>query len=770
MAGLSVSNFSPRAVVGGLIAALCGFAVLAAAPAARAGHEVPYYPSYYPQEIRIEPLDPQTAARELADNKLHAYIGSAPRFAGEPPAHLKSVVSLGSFFTVSFNPQSRRMQDRAARCQAADRAVAALARPPGVVAHRYPVTPYHADYIAHVDRVPAAATAADGGAPALTFRTADSGAVALLAPGIRVHPSEWDVRLDEVPVSELMQKAHAGFNLWPAAPWAKEGWFQAYQLLRPAVSNAEDRERADGLFDPLTRAESNDLTRQLDIERGLVAALTRGCERVVVGYRLRREFYNDDFSNGIENIAADSQAGLNSPVFLRTVKLKDFPWNGWLRVGVDARAAAAWNPVAGFTDAPGRLVWATVGDDAFLPIPYNSLWAQNRVDMGADDKVKTNQAVRIPAEAVLPALRSGRIDPVGPGKAAMAKITYRVSASAFHDGSEMEPADLLFPYALAFRWGAGEAGGAAFDPEIAAATDLMRDRLRGVRIARVEERKLAIADLTFTYRSPIVELYLDHPASDAAAGAALAPPWSSVPWHVLALMEAAVERGIGAFSKKEAERRRLPWLDLVRDRAQRTKLAALIKEFANAGYRPAAIERLVSSEAAKARWQALERFLEANSHLLVTNGAYRLKSWSPEAFVFDVVRDFTYPMGLGTFDPFAYPARALITGIERAGNRVLVAADVEVAVKQQRDRRIVRTPLKRDSLRETVAIRPVPRYVIVGADGRLAAAGTASWQPDGRFAVPLPTLPSGDYTLIAAILLDGNAIDPAIGRFSFRSN
>ena len=29
----------------------------ATAPAAKAGHEVPYYPSFYPQEIRVEPLD-----------------------------------------------------------------------------------------------------------------------------------------------------------------------------------------------------------------------------------------------------------------------------------------------------------------------------------------------------------------------------------------------------------------------------------------------------------------------------------------------------------------------------------------------------------------------------------------------------------------------------------------------------------------------------------------------------------------------------------------
>jgi hypothetical protein len=35
---------------------------------------------------------------------------------------------------------------------------------------------------------------------------------------------------------------------------------------------------------------------------------------------------------------------------LRTVKLKDFPWNGWLQLGLQPHPSAAWNPVGGFTD------------------------------------------------------------------------------------------------------------------------------------------------------------------------------------------------------------------------------------------------------------------------------------------------------------------------------------------------------------------------------------------------------------------------------------
>src|SRR5262245_16178433 len=94
--------------------------------AVRADHEISYFPSFYPQEIRIEPLDPESAAREFANkaDPLHAYVGAAPRFPGQPPEHLKSVESLRSLITVSVNRQSSRLQDREARCLAIRQAAA----------------------------------------------------------------------------------------------------------------------------------------------------------------------------------------------------------------------------------------------------------------------------------------------------------------------------------------------------------------------------------------------------------------------------------------------------------------------------------------------------------------------------------------------------------------------------------------------------------------------------------------------------------------------
>jgi hypothetical protein len=444
-------------------------ALLAVAPSTEAGHEVPYYPSFYPQEIRIEPLDPAAAGKEFLNKTtpLHAYIGASPRFDGQPPGFLKSVESLASFIMAS--PRAR---GRDGRGQALAQAAASVAKDPDTVAHAYPITPYHADYLGHVDRVPK---------PAATGGAAPAG----------------DAGIEEVSVGDHAQGGRRrAYRL--SAALGKEGWFRPTICCAPrsAIGTAE---RADALRAAPARAIQG--PERLNLERELVAALSQGCERGIVGYRLRREFFSDEFSNGIENISSDSQSGLNSPIVVRTVKLKDFPWNGWLRVGIAGEARAAWNPVAGFTDAIGRHVWSTVGDDAYLPVTYNSRWRQNRAEVVPDDE-QSRGGPSSCRPTLMPQADTARLAPVGAGKGAMGKIVYRVSASAFQDGSEMEPADLLYPYALAFRWGEGGPGRPTFDPHIAAATRLLRDRLAGVRVLRVDERELAIADLTFRYRSP----------------------------------------------------------------------------------------------------------------------------------------------------------------------------------------------------------------------------------------------------------------------------
>jgi hypothetical protein len=168
-------------------------------------------------------------------------------------------------------------------------------------------------------------------------------------------------------------------NGWIGPPWLRQGWFQADLLLGDALIDPQAKTRSAADFARLTTGDYEDAAERVNLERDLVGLLSGGCHKTVAGYTVRRNYFNDDYSAGIENVTYDAISGFASPMFLRTAKLKDFPWNGWLGLGTDARPAAAWNPVAGFTDNFGRLMWSALGDPAVLPAPNDSGWTINRI-------------------------------------------------------------------------------------------------------------------------------------------------------------------------------------------------------------------------------------------------------------------------------------------------------------------------------------------------------------------------------------------------------
>ncbi|MFQ6023529.1 MAG: hypothetical protein ACE5NW_12485 [Acidiferrobacterales bacterium] len=733
-----------------------------------AGHGSVHTPSFYPHEIAIETIDPASAAAQLEKNTLQAYIGTAPRFAGSVPKDLKAVESLDAFLVITFNPASKKFTHAQRRCAVARGILMALeGQAKEVTLNPHPVTPFHPDYLHHLDRIDEAKAEARAQGPtnlALKFRAKGNQAKALVQSRWQLDHDNWDVSLEEVPVDRLLS-THPNGSLGP--PWMKEGWFHAYRLLASAVSNPDEKQVATTIYRRLVRGEYQDLTEQLNLERHLIANLTRGCDRVVLGYTSRREYYNDSFS-GVENIVFDSQLGLNSPAFIRTVKLKDFPWNGWLRLGIKEKPEAAWNPVAGFTDRPGRLVWSTLGDPALLPLPYNSSWILNRIDA-----VKVHSGgFKVPPVSTTPQPGTGTLRPVGEKKSSTTKIVYRVTASRFHDGTETDVADLLYPYIFAYRWGVKASNDDhAYDPTIEAATALIRERLVGLKVQRVEEKIHEVAPgVKVRQRIPVIEVYVNHMVPDAAQVAVLAPPWSTVPWHLLVLMEQAVERGVAAFSKEEAVRQGVDWLDLARNRALQTKLNKLIDEFERDGYRPAVLKDRVTAEDARLRWRALKKFAQNSGHFLVTNGPYRLKQWSDDSSVFEVVRELTYPLAVGAFDGYAYPPRAVITEVKREANRVFVYADVEKVIKEQRSYRTVRERLRPQTMRGLYLIRPDSRYLVLGPDGSVVEANKAKMEDDGRFVVDLPErLPHGRYTFLFAIYPDGNSVSPAARILSFKA-
>jgi hypothetical protein len=428
------------------------------------------------------------------------------------------------------------------------------------------------------------------------------------------------------------------------APWLKAGWHQAYLVLRDGVQDPVERGRVDALHERLVAVAGMPEPERLTLERELVSRLRSGCERVVAGYTLRTEPLNVDYSGGVENAAYDAQAGLGSAIFPRTVKLKDFPWNGWLTVGVPERPAAAWNPVAGFTDPAGRLLWLALGDPAFFPSPHGAGWIANRVTVASVDGRRADPfpSRRTPSPsrpAPAPPARSGP----GVGRA-------RASSTAcWRPSSTTRPR--WTRRTSSTRWGSP---GEPRTPAVLRATARLREGLVALRVLRTETDVLAFGEDKLTYEVPIVEVFVDRAAATPADTALIAPPWTTVPWPVLALAEEAVSRSLAAFSRESAQARGVPWLDLARDRALGPRLRALLDELAARPHVPAALAGRVTPADAGARWAALRAFHDALGHLLVTNGPYRLVSWTDDTSVLQVFRDLSYPRGLGVFNSHAH--------------------------------------------------------------------------------------------------------------------
>jgi hypothetical protein len=366
----------PRSVLLVLAALLVTLAV------ARGGHELPVYPSYYPHEIAIETMPPEHAAGLLRDAKLHAYVGAEPPFRDALPSSIRAVESLGGFVVVRINPE-RSAQDERSECAAIEAIIRDMAGKDGFVFHPYPVTPLHGDYLYHVDQAEAEKRRLLGTPAAPPPHTllvrADGIMASLVRPEWRANGSDWDAAIEEVDAAELVAASTTSANGWLGPPWLKTGWFHAERLLADAADGTEAKNRTEAMSQRLETGNYRDTVERINLERELVATLIGGCRKRVAGYTVKRQYFSAEFTNGIENIGFDSIQGLNSPMFIRTVKLKDFPWNGWLTLGIDARPDAAWNPIAGFTDEFGRLLWSAISDPALFSAPYDSGWMLNRI-------------------------------------------------------------------------------------------------------------------------------------------------------------------------------------------------------------------------------------------------------------------------------------------------------------------------------------------------------------------------------------------------------
>lgn len=371
----------------GLAALVALLAALILVTVAKGGHELAIYPSYYPHEIQIRTVAPGEAAGLLRGSRIHAYVGSESGFIAASPDSIRAVESLGSFVIVRVNPKSALARDEASACAVARTVVRDIAgKGADFILHPYPVTPFHGDYLQHADLAAAAKARLSGGSPtpsranrSLKVRARGELATRLVRRSGSTDDADWDAEVEGIDAAGLVAAATVTMNGWIGPPWLRTGWFHAALLLAGSADDPERQSRVEAGLRRLEARAYGDEIERINLERDVVSLLAGSCHKTVAGYTVRREYISVDYYAGIENIAYDSIEGLSSPMFIRTVKLKDFPWNGWLALGIDAKPTAAWNPIGGFTDGFGRLMWFALGDPALIPSPYDGRWMLNRI-------------------------------------------------------------------------------------------------------------------------------------------------------------------------------------------------------------------------------------------------------------------------------------------------------------------------------------------------------------------------------------------------------
>jgi hypothetical protein len=735
-------------------------AVLSAALAADAGHEITFYPSYYPQEITVRRADPVSAAILLREKKIHAYAGSLLPHENAPQ-HVRFTESLAGYEVLIFSKTSRAFATPEARCAGGAAVARALEGRAPFVVHPYPVTPYHEDYVFHHDLAQAARNRPTGRMPRV--RATGTLGEALTAAGVARGGADADASIHAVGLSSLLARENTSMLGWIGPPWLKNGWFHAW-LLPPLQRSLADMPRgrqgtrspvAQDAFRQRTEGSWHTPVERVNLERRLVTEATAGCEVFVLGYFSRREPVNEDYSEGIENVATDSQAGLGSEIFIRTAKLKDFPWNGWLHVAAPGGGLSDWNPVLGFSGAVASMIWAAIGDPALLLDPDSGRFVPNRAR-----PLSVMPATEAPVDALAP----GTLKPLGTATPAGSKVLYRVLLSKTHDGQPMTTADVLYPYVFAERWSTRAAGGRRYDPAIERATALARRSVVAVRVVMVRKEVKELGDMTLMYDVPEIEVYL-RSGVDARDAAAIAPPWSPIPWQVLALMEEAVVRGVGAFSVDEAERRRVRLLDVMSHRAALAKLA---RELERVDFVPEALRGMVSATEARQRWAALREFERTHRHHLPTAGPYVLGRVTKEQVTLPVFRDFSYPLGVGSFDQYPIRLRAFVTRADRRGERVEITAEVEGIEKFARSYKIVREPFRPEPASEKTREPLTVHWMVVGPGEEVAAAGTSRAVQNGRLVVDPGRLRPGEYRMVLALALNGNLVNPEVKVLPYR--
>ena len=366
-------------------------------------------------------------------------------------------------------------------------------------------------------------------------------------------------------------------------------------------------------------------------------------------------------------------------------------------------------------DPAGRLLWAALGDPALLPRSrQGALHRQPRAALqGIED------AGEVPPDALVPS-RAGRSAARAPGSTARTKLVYRVLPSNFSRRSRMTAAD------RSIRTPSPRAGAQRrarrTTPRSSARPRRAREGCRGPDAARGHGGPRPQRS-QFLYVVAVVEVYLKTSGRTHARRRRWRRRGARCPWQVLALMEEAVGRGVGAFSDAEAKRRGVRWLDLARDAKTGAALGALVADFARRAWVPEALRGLVTADQARQRWAALAQFPQKTRPLPRDQRA--LPAGEVDGGLGDPARvpRLHLSAGRGLLRSVRHPAARLRPGGRSQGRSARDPGRCGICREAGRSYKLLREPFTPGPAGESTREPLTVHWMMVGAGDEVVAAG-----------------------------------------------
>ena len=361
----------------------------------------------------------------------------------------------------------------------------------------------------------------------------------------------------------------------------------------------------------------------------------------------------------VEGVVNDFGAGVPS----RFTPINSRSDSGELVIGVKQIYQGAWNPVMGLSDSYSNHIWGIISD----PVTFKHPFTGDTFPVRSSWSVKTNgpdEKMDLPEDAVMWDVTTQTWKKVPYNSKATSSVTFDLDFSRWHNGQEMDMADVLYALYFTKEWGTHTGNDdKTFDTEFTPRASQIIDTIIGVR---------QVDDST-------IEVYVDYWHFDEREIAGWASLWASVPWEISASMEEAVLDGKASFSRSGATSKNVNWLSLIVPNDAHL-LNDYLEEFMAKKHIPPSISE-GGWEYASSRYEASSEWIKKRSHAVISNGPFYLDSYSPESRTITVkaFADDTYPFDAGHWSDFERARQPTIADVQ-IPDTVQVGTDLEVTV------------------------------------------------------------------------------------------